>query len=156
MTALSLFDLASLAAQNQQPQSTSAHEATARVMMVAESMVASAIEQFEKVEKLDVAFASPTEEPSDGIFNTEAAVVLRSMYEDCTRVTECVLGRIERLESQGRKVTGADTLRIWYRRIMGMLSVPLEDIAKSLEDVRHGRVISGADVRNELHARLHR
>src|SRR5205823_1148312 len=121
MTTLSLFDLATLAVQNQEPQSPSAHEATARLMKVAESMVRSAIDQFEKVQDLDDAFATSTEESSEEVFDTETAIVFRSMYEECARDAERVLGRIDRLQRQGRKVTGTEALRTFYHRTMAML-----------------------------------
>ena len=81
---------------------------------------------------------------------------MRNLYEECAREAERVLLRIDRLEREGHKIKDSNALRDWYGRTMARLSVTLDDIARSLEDVKQGRVFSLAEVRNDLFARLHR
>jgi hypothetical protein len=155
MTALSLFDLTALAAQSQEPSSAFALEASARLVKVAESMVASVIQEFERVRALDETFAPSTEDADEDVIDRETAVVFRSMYEECAREAERVLARVRRIERQGSKIKDAQVLRDWHGRTMAMLSISLDEIAQSLENAKQGKVISGAQVRNELRARLH-
>jgi DNA-binding transcriptional regulator YbjK len=156
MTALSLFDVTALAVQSQEPESASAREATARWMKVAESMVASAIEEFEKIRALDEVFAPLTDDADEDVFDRETAIVLRGMYEENACEAERILARVQRVERLGNTVKNSEVLRQWHRRTRAMLSISLDEIARSLQDVKQGRVISGTQVRNELHARLHR
>lgn len=156
MTALSLFDLAALAAQSQEPESSSAKEASTRLVKVAESMVGSAIQEFERVRALDETFAPATEDAGEDLIDKETSVVLRSMYEECAREAERVLARVQRIERQGHKIKDAQLLRDWHGRTMAMLSVSLDEIAESVQSAKQGKVISGTQVRNELRARLNK
>ncbi len=156
MSALSLFDLAALAARSQDPQSASAMEANERLVRVAESMVASAIEEFVRVRALDETFAPATDDADEDVIDKETAVVLRAMYDECAREAERVLARVQRLERYGNQVKDAQALRDWHRRTMAMLSISLDEIAESIENARQGKVVSGSKVRNELRARLHK
>src|SRR5665213_1592144 len=129
MTALSLFDLTALAAQSQEPSSASARETSARLVKVAESMVASAIEEFQRVRALDETFAPSKEGAVEDLIDRETAVVLRSMYEECAREAERVLVRVRRIERLGNKIQDAQLLRDWHGRTLAMLSISLDEIA---------------------------
>jgi len=150
MSLLSLFDLAMLRVRNTDADTPCSHESSDQLMKVAESAVVSLIARFEQVSHLDEAFSAPdellSEEREEDAFDFELAIVMRNMYEECAREAERLLLRIDRLEREGRKVKESGTLRDWYGRTMARLSVTLDDIARSLEDVRQGRVFSLAEV----------
>ena len=155
MSILSLFDIASLTFEAQEPESKSGREASARLLLVAVSMVATLNEQFKKIEQLDEAYAPSVGPAEDGALDVGSATALRAMYEEATRDAERVFTRIERLERHGQKIEGAQELRDFYRRAKAMLSVSLADIADSLNDIRQGNVISGEEVRRGISSRIH-
>ncbi|MDB5172319.1 MAG: hypothetical protein JWO87_560 [Phycisphaerales bacterium] len=130
-------------------------EPQARLYEIAEKIVASAIQGFEQIQELDETCVS-SGAPDDDAFDTEAAIVLRLMYEERAQEAERILTRIARLERAGRNVEGADTLRDWHGRTMAMLSVSLEDIARGIEQSKQGNVVMAGEIRNELQSRLHR
>jgi hypothetical protein len=144
MTALPLFDLMAASA-----------EPKARLHEIAEKIVASAIKGFEQIQELDETCVSSAA-PGDDAFDTEAAVVLRLMYEERAQEAERILSRVARLERAGRNVEGADALRDWHGRTMAMLSVSLEDIARGMEQSKQGNVVMAGEIRDELQSRLHR
>jgi hypothetical protein len=157
MSALSLFDLAILRVRNTDPDTARGRDASNHLSRIAESTVASLIGQFEQVQYLDEAFATlEDEEAEEDAFDSDLAIVMRNMYEECAREAERVLLRVDRLERDGRKIKDSGTLRDCYGRTMARLSVTLDAIARSLEDVKQGRVFSLGEVRNDLYARLHR
>jgi hypothetical protein len=159
MSTLSLFDLTILRARLADPKTVSGNAAINQMMRVAENLVASLNSRFEQVEALDEALVeamgkSADEDLEEDAFDAEMSLVFRSMYEECAREAERVLLRVDRLERNGRKVKDSNALRNWYGRTMARLSITLDAIAHSMDDVRQGRVFSLAEVRNDLFARL--
>jgi hypothetical protein len=154
MTAFPLFDLFAANA-NSLPAESAKQERERQLMTVAASMVAIAIQQFEKIRALDEALASPRE-VEDAAFNTDAAVGLRLMYDEAAQDADRILDRIDRLERRTKKVvTGSNELRDWHGKTMAMLSVSLEDIARGIEQAKRGEVVPASVLRNELRNRLH-
>jgi hypothetical protein len=149
MSALRLFDHFDTDRPNDAPASQ------LRLMSIATNMVSSTIHSFERVTELDRSLASPVE-VEDAPFDLETALALRAMYESCAAEAAQVLSRIDRMEKRGgHLVPGSGALRMWHGKIMAMLSVPVEEIAKGVDEALHGKLIPGDIIRNELRGRIY-
>jgi hypothetical protein len=86
----------------------------------------------------------------DGPFDREMALALQGAYEDWAYRADAMLKRLDRLERQGRHVSGSDALRDSHGRTMAMLSVSLDDLEAAEMEAERGEVISGEELRREL------
>jgi hypothetical protein len=132
-------------------------QAQARLTQFAESLVRSVLDDLDRVELFERA-VRPADDHDDNEprFDRDAAVLVRFSYEECMKHAEQVLQRVNRLESRGHQIQGADTLRDAHGRLSAMLSVSLDQVALAQEQAKRGEVHPATELRHELRDRLHK
>jgi hypothetical protein len=155
MSALPLLDYALSSTPGKRGQKES-RRAKGRLTQFAQSLVQSVLDDLERVWLFEssVEQNGPAEEVVQ--FDRDVAVLVRYSYEECMKRAEQVLERVSRLEARGHKIKGAEKLRDAHGALAAMLSVSLEEIAHAREQAGHGKVHSAAELRHELHSRIHK
>jgi hypothetical protein len=154
MSALPLLDYA-LSSTTKRKGRASSRQAKGRLTQFAQSLVQSVLDDLERVRLFETA-VQPSEDDDAFRFDRDVAVLVRYGYEECMKRAEQVLQRVDRLQARGHKIKGAEKLRDAHGELAAMLNVSLEDIARAQEQANHGKLQPGAELRNELRAKLHK
>ena len=144
MTAFPLFDSIFQAASRD--ANGSATRIPSRLTVLAEQLIRSALTDLAEIESFDAALA-----PSDAdSFDEQSAVLLRGMYEQWTRDADAVLERVAKVQRMGLTINGIQELRDAHGRLLAMLQISLDDIARGRRQFRQGPTWTKEQIRREL------
>ena len=132
-----------------------ARQSKGRLTQFAQSLVQSVLDDVERVRLFERA-VEPSADDDAVRFDRDVAVLVRYSYEECMKRAEQILQRVDRLQSRGHKIKGAEKLRDAHGELAAMLDVSLEDIAHAQQQANHGKAHPASELRNELRARLHK
>jgi hypothetical protein len=131
MTALPLFDSIFQVA-SRDPDGTA--PVPARLAILAAQLIRSTLTDLSEIESFDLALA-----PADAdSFDSQAAVLLRGMYEQWARDADAVLERAGKVQRTGLTVNGIQDLRDAHGWLLAILQISLDDIARGRRQFRQG------------------
>jgi len=124
-----------------------------RLAQLAEKLVDSVLADLDRIGEYERQFGSPD------VYGDSAVEVLQSiykLYEDWEGEAEQVLTRARQVSGRGKHIDRLGQLEDACGRVYARLGITPEKMARSIEQLRTGRVVSAETIRNELRARLHR
>jgi hypothetical protein len=123
-----------------------------KAQAVAGELIGGALAEFQQLQKLE-AKLKPFDNPRA---DRQTAALFLGSYEAWAREAQGVLERLKRLGDQAATIKGAAELERAYGSTRAMLSISLDDMIKSDEDIKAGRLISIEEVRREVRLRANR
>lgn len=151
MSAVGLFDVLSREQLLSQPAGAAPD---GRLTEFAASLVASALADLQRIREYEkLARDIDTTNPA---LELEILRLIWRLYEEWATEADNVFARASALKRSGIPVPATDQLDDAIGRTRARLSITPEQIARSREQARTGQCVPAKELRDELHARIHR